>query len=136
MTPQQFTSYIHHINRHVLKAIATYIRYGCNIVIEVMSTEQKNILVPKLKKVNDWLGEKSAANMATYKKFINKQFLDTEVEIGCDETLSLFKTLMEVAKAQPVDLLRLFDDAPNSTPPPYVEDQRKDIASLFSYTKD
>lgn len=103
-----------------------------------MSTEQKNILVPKLKKVNDWLGQKSPADMATYKKFLHKQFFDSEdVEISCDETLSLYKTLMEVAKAQPVDLMRIFDDAPNNTPPPYVDNSnRKDIASLFSYTKD
>jgi hypothetical protein len=78
MTPQQYTSYIHHINRHILRAIADYIRYGFNIVIEVMSTEHKNILVPKLKKVNEWLGAKSAANMSTYKKFLYKQFVDPE----------------------------------------------------------
>lgn len=59
------------------------------------------------------------------------------MEIGCDETLSLYKTLMEVAKAQPVDLMRIFEDAPNTTPPPYVDSSnRKEIASLFSYTKE
>jgi hypothetical protein len=44
---------------------------------------------------------------------------------------------MEVAKAQPVDLMRIFEDVPNKTPPPYVDsNHHKDIASLFSYTKD
>lgn len=120
LTPQQYTSYIHHINRHVLKAIAEYIRYEFNIVTEVMPTEQKNILIPKLKKINEWLGRKSTANVATYKKFIQKQFLDSEVEITCEESLSLYKTLLEVAKAQSVDLMRLFEDVPNNTPPPYI----------------
>jgi hypothetical protein len=86
-----------------------------------MSTEQKNILIPKLKKVNEWLGERSLANLATYKQLIRRKFIDPEVDIKYDDVLSLFKTLMEVAKAQSVDILRILEDVPSNTPPPYIE---------------
>jgi hypothetical protein len=97
-TAKQYKSDLEMITAQTLNNIEKFFTYEARMQVEQLTRDQKYSIRDKMLNVRDWMGKSNPEQLKTYLMFIERYYLNENIEIELNQAIDLYRVILKSVK--------------------------------------